>query len=564
MDTRDCNKLTISNARSDGVVEGGKLHRLTGPTTHWTLLSCLMVLLIVATSASGLDNPELLKRANPSVVSVYGFDSLFEPVSQGSGFFVDSCRVVSCWHVVEEADILMIECDDDSLYAIDSVVAIDFEGDLVEMWACVLSKPQGLPLAGTVPSQGDEVLVVGSPLGFPGSVSDGIVAAVRDADELGPILQITAPISSGSSGSPVISRSGEVVGIVGATIEEGQNLNFAVSSGRIRDIQANWESQLATYLEPQETIDYDSLYALADQLTDNEQYNQADGLWSLLIDTLGDGPYVTFRRGMCRLASGKFNRALRDFRVSNEFQKSHEAFYNIYLAEIGLEDTLGATAALEKALEMQPDDSASVLALATLYEARGSYGSAMSLLRGYVKKRPDNVAASKLLCYALFMLERYDEAVACYENLLEADPDGGSAWSYLGWCYTSSEKYRKAISCFEKAKTMETADYTDQWGLAEAYLGIGDTTKGLQNYKLALRAGPQEAVLYNDYAVLLQALGKVFSALDNYQKAAELDPAEWLYQWNLGNLYMALGRKTEANEALDKARLLKEKSQETD
>jgi tetratricopeptide (TPR) repeat protein len=303
---------------------------------------------------------------------------------------------------------------------------------------------------------------------------------------------------------------------------------------------------------------------LAEQLTDNEQYDEASSLWSLLIDSLGDGPYVTFSRGLCHLALGNYRQALRDFKVVNDFEQSLEAFYNIYLAKIGLDDTLGAVEALERALELSPGDSASILALATLYEATGSCDSALALLRPYVSEYPDDLGAMELLCYALFMLERYNEAVPCYENLLEADPDGGSAWSYLGWCYASSEKYRKAISCFEKAKTMETADYTDQWGLAEAYLGIGDTTKGLQYYKLALRAGPQEAVLYNDYAVLLQALGKVFSALDNYQKAAELDPTEWLYQWNLGNLYMALGRKSEANEALDKARLLKEKSQATD
>jgi serine protease Do len=55
--------------------------------------------------------------------------------------------------------------------------------------------------------EGSRVCVIGSPLGLEGSVSDGIVSAKRDADGL-KVLQISAPISPGSSGSPVIDASG--------------------------------------------------------------------------------------------------------------------------------------------------------------------------------------------------------------------------------------------------------------------------------------------------------------------------------------------------------------------
>jgi S1-C subfamily serine protease len=73
--------------------------------------------------------------------------------------------------------------------------------------------------------------VVGSPKGLTGSLSDGLVAAIR---ENGTILQITAPISPGSSGSPIMNSEGRVIGIARAMIRGGQNLNLAISVSKIQ------------------------------------------------------------------------------------------------------------------------------------------------------------------------------------------------------------------------------------------------------------------------------------------------------------------------------------------
>jgi tetratricopeptide (TPR) repeat protein len=76
-------------------------------------------------------------------------------------------------------------------------------------------------------------LVIGNPEGLEFTVSDGIIAAFRDNRT---IIQISAPVSHGSSGSPVLdSESRQVLGIVKSIREEGQNLNFAISSETIRD-----------------------------------------------------------------------------------------------------------------------------------------------------------------------------------------------------------------------------------------------------------------------------------------------------------------------------------------
>ena len=80
--------------------------------------------------------------------------------------------------------------------------------------------------------------MIGNPFGLEGSVSNGIVSAVRDIPTFGRIIQITAPISPGSSGSPVVNMQGQVIGVATLQITGGQSVNFAIPSERISQLQS--------------------------------------------------------------------------------------------------------------------------------------------------------------------------------------------------------------------------------------------------------------------------------------------------------------------------------------
>jgi hypothetical protein len=87
--------------------------------------------------------------------------------------------------------------------------------------------------------EGQRVLVIGNPHGLQGTVSDGLIAAFRDNRSM---IQITAPISPGSSGSPVLDESGEVIGVATLIEVDGQNLNFAIP---VESVNAALSSLLA-------------------------------------------------------------------------------------------------------------------------------------------------------------------------------------------------------------------------------------------------------------------------------------------------------------------------------
>jgi len=162
-----------------------------------------------------------------SVVLLEMKDSNGQPLSLGSGFFIANGIIATNAHVIEGASSGTAKLVEDThTLQILGTVAVDRHADLALLK--VNSSARSLVLGpSTGPSVGDKVYVVGNPLGLEGTFSEGIISGVRklDADS---VLQMTAPISPGSSGGPVMDSSGAVIGIAVATYQNGQNLNLAV------------------------------------------------------------------------------------------------------------------------------------------------------------------------------------------------------------------------------------------------------------------------------------------------------------------------------------------------
>jgi S1-C subfamily serine protease len=138
--------------------------------------------------------------------------------------------IITNWHVVKDAKSLAIKTLNERTFNVTSVVAFSVAGDIALLRTNAPREYPSLEVADTFPEAGERVFVIGNPLGLlEGSVSDGIVSAIRVFPTIGDVLQITAPISPGNSGSPVFDMDGHVAGVAAFGIMAGQNLNFAMS-----------------------------------------------------------------------------------------------------------------------------------------------------------------------------------------------------------------------------------------------------------------------------------------------------------------------------------------------
>ena len=212
--------------------------------TKRTLLPLFtIVLALFLTSAVRAEEtlPQLVKRVKPAVVAIATYDATGEPLMTGSGFFLRPGQVVTNLHVVRGAVRAEIKTLDGKgkVFPVNGTLAVDEEGDLTLLEVDMpLERARASELATELPDEGEPIFVIGNPLKLEGSVSDGIVSAVREVPNSYRIIQITAPISHGNSGSPVFNLRGQVLGVVTVKVTNGQNINLAIAAARVGQLTA--------------------------------------------------------------------------------------------------------------------------------------------------------------------------------------------------------------------------------------------------------------------------------------------------------------------------------------
>jgi S1-C subfamily serine protease len=177
---------------------------------------------------------EEISTLDQSVVIINALDKDGEIVSQGSGFCIAQGVFVTNFHVVDGADRLQIETEDNKKYDVEGIVSADMLSDIVLLKTKMNPNIPALKLGfDKTKAKGQQIVTIGSPIGLKNTVSEGIISGIR-SDAGVELIQITAPITHGSSGSPLFDIYGDVIGINTSGLDVG-NLNFAVSIDHIND-----------------------------------------------------------------------------------------------------------------------------------------------------------------------------------------------------------------------------------------------------------------------------------------------------------------------------------------
>lgn len=182
-------------------------------------------------------------------------DQNHQPVSLGSGFVVAPGMVVTNHHVIESSASGSVKLiGQDQNFNINGLLAVDHIRDLALLDVPGLNAPN-VTISKAEVAVGEKIYPIGNPLGLEGTLSEGLVSGIRTVGE-DEIIQISAPISPGSSGGPVLNEYAELVGVAVATIQGGQNLNFAIPSRYVAELLAGkGESQpLSTEVAEAESI----------------------------------------------------------------------------------------------------------------------------------------------------------------------------------------------------------------------------------------------------------------------------------------------------------------------
>lgn len=276
--------------------------------------------------------PELVRRVKPTVVAIATYDAQGEALMTGSGFFLRPGQVVTNLHVIRGAQ----RCDVKTLdgkgkvFPVAGTLAIDEEGDLALL--SVNMPPERVrnsEVSAVLPDEGETIFVIGNPLKLEGSVSDGIVSAVREVPNVGKIIQITAPISHGNSGSPVFNLKGEVVGVVTVKVTNGQNINLAIASARLEKLRPGQLKSLAAIASTAKGGDLaESSYRTGLDSLWLGNYDNALGYFETAANKNPGRADAWVQVGYCKVKQGKNEEGIRAYQHALELKPRSEEIHN--------------------------------------------------------------------------------------------------------------------------------------------------------------------------------------------------------------------------------------------
>jgi tetratricopeptide (TPR) repeat protein len=435
------------------------------------VVCALVATTAVAQERQPLSGRAVYERVADSVFLVQTESDDGEALWQGTAFLIADRRLITNAHVIREGNVFLknagskIPC---------TIEARDELNDLALLTIPVsLSRPLGL--AAELPKPGETVYAIGNPQGLERTISHGLYSGPRSLEGQA-LLQVSASISEGSSGGPIVNGTGEVIGVAVSYLQEGQNLNFAVPAAAVRALLFGGRSGSQSI---------ESLLAFVKRLKEERTQTSASADPS--------SAYQQLNRRISRVLSDALIAAdgkPESLLMLTETASLESAAIALKAAEQAVEITKGADpqarialarALRAKSLQLNEDEKRPLLRTAENQAATGikalrsPLADHFDLLAGIQKELPD----------------RLDDSYVNYKRALELRRQSAP-----------DEVFHELFQLFDVARRLSKREEAKRW-----FAELNQTGKAMSSH-------------YESYAAFLQDAGEHLAAGDAYVQAA--------------------------------------------
>lgn len=189
---------------------------------------------------------DAILNQNKAVVTIYVTDKGNGNTVTGSGFIIDRKGIVVTNYELISSQLnnngnsIFVRTYTKGYYEVESILAFDEQSDLAILKIAASDLPVTRLAVKYQPREGEQVVVIGRPLGSETTVTEGNIKNILGKKKL---FEISVDILPGNSGSPVFNTKGEVIGVATILSISGESLNFAVPVSLIEDLLRNAEKK---------------------------------------------------------------------------------------------------------------------------------------------------------------------------------------------------------------------------------------------------------------------------------------------------------------------------------
>jgi tetratricopeptide (TPR) repeat protein len=436
----------------------------------YAVIIFFIILLTVSFSYANIS--EIILKQRKSVVTIYVNDKDGKQIGNGTGFIIDSngniatnYHVMSMW--LKDNNSLFVRMENGAFFPLSKLINYDEENDVAIFKVDGKELPMVKLAKKYEPKLGESIVVIGSPLGLETTVSNGIVSSVRGKSG---IIQITAPISPGSSGSPVFNSKGEVIGVATFLIEGGQNLNFAIPVKNVENLLKGTKEPKKKGIVSSEPLpavtrapSSQGLTAVdwvnkALSLSDGEKYSEsgkAIEYLNMAIMLKPDYAEAYNYRGNAYDDLHQYQRAIEDYNLSIRLKPNYaDAYYNrgiAYGRDLGQYQR--AIEDFNEAIRLRPDDAESYNHRGLLYHILGQYQHAIEDYNGAIRLKPNDAESYTARGITYHILKQEHRAIKDFSEAIRLKPDYAEPYIKRGCSYLIQGN--KELGCRDAQKACD-------------------------------------------------------------------------------------------------------------
>jgi tetratricopeptide (TPR) repeat protein len=366
---------------------------------------------------------------------------------------------------------------------------------------------KGIPLSVVDPRIGATVYAIGSPNELSSSLSQGIVSGLRQLPDGNRWLQTTAPISHGSSGGPLLLTNGTLIGVTTLTVEDAQNVNFAIPVSTVRTLLAqkfaqrdiaqgasiDWECDHTFDLMQADTdVTAAQRQAIADLCRafhedSPAEYEHAIEVVDRAMESLPDK-----YKYLAHYVAGALNLDIATQSLPHRSDEDDRAAFRAN------SHSTSAVQHLRQCTTLRPDFAPAYVKLADYGSYSGDWSSAITAASMLVKLMPRCAEALRVRANSYSELNQLDPAREDLESAIQLAPNTGLLYFELADVLAHLTQDEAAIAAYDKCLQIKSSDYTPSmvhFKMGGIYKHTGAFDKAISEFTQAKNLDGEQATL---------------------------------------------------------------------